>query len=181
VEVSLNMKAPQAFGTYTSQWALQRPSGQVITTAEVSILVPAPTATRGAVPPTAPPAAAPTATSGPAAGGVIGPVGSGPLVADWTGSFWNCVATQLTDTDGNGYWVWEADFPVEVHGGSAGYTISSQSCRWDFTERKYFCRFSAREGTQVVQSLTVSCPGCKTVIVAVQASADRKGTTCVQK
>ena len=180
VDVSLNMKAPQAFGTYTSEWALQRPSGQVITTTEVSILVPAPTATRGPVP-TAPPAAAPTATAGPAGGGVIGPVGQGSLSADWTGNFFSCVATQLTDTDGNGYWVWEADFPVEVHGGSAGYTISSQSCRWDFAQQKYFCRFSAREGTQVVQSLTVGCPGCKPVIVAVQASADRKGTTCVQK
>jgi len=180
VDVSLNMKAPQAFGAYVSQWALQRPSGQVITTTEMNILVPAPTATRGPVP-TAPPKAAPTATSGPAGGGVIGPVGQGGLSADWTGNFFNCVATQLTDSDGNGYWVWEADFPIEVHGGNAGYTITSRLCRWDFAQQKYFCRFSAREGTQVVQSLTVGCPGCKAVIVSVQASADRKGTTCVQK
>jgi len=180
VEVSVNLKAPAAPGTYKGQWALQRASGQVITVTDVSIVVPAPTSTPGARPTAKPPtAAAATATPG-QAGGAIGPVGGGALEANWTGNFFNCVASEKTDTDGNGYWVWEADFPIEVHGGNAGYTISSPACRWDFGQQKYLCRWSAREGTQVVQSLTVSCPGCKTVTVAVQASANRKGTTCVQ-
>jgi hypothetical protein len=183
VDVSLNMKAPSAPGSYTGQWALQRPAGQVVTTTDVSIVVPALPTPAPLVQPASPvpPVATPRATTGPAAGGVIGPVGGGALSADWTGNFFSCVATQLTDTDGNGYWVWEADFPIEVHGGNAGYTISSTTCRWDFAQQKYFCRFSAREGTQVVQSLTVSCPGCKSVFIAVQASAERKGTNCVQR
>jgi hypothetical protein len=182
VDVSVTLTAPQSPGTYSGRWALEQSSSQVITTTDVSIVVPAPTPTRGPTStprPTAPPVA--TATATPGQGGAIGPVGSGPLEAAWTGSFWSCVATQKTDTDGNGYWVWEADFPIEVHGGNAGYTISSPACRWDLAGQKYLCRWGSREDGAVSQAVTVSCPGCKSVVVAVQAAASRKGTTCVPR
>jgi hypothetical protein len=97
VEVSVNLKAPAAPGAYTGQWALQRPSGQIITATDVSIVVPAPpTATRAPVSPTTPPVAAPTATPAPVGGGAIGPVGTGPLSANYSG--WGaCVPSRRGD------------------------------------------------------------------------------------
>jgi len=172
IEVSVNLKAPTTPGNYTSQWAVQRPSGQVITITNVSIVVLAPTpaatpTARPQVVATATPLAA-TATSGP---GVIGPVGPGPLEASYVG--WSgCVARLDTDTDG---WVWEADFAIEVHGGSAGYTISSPNCRWDFGQRKYFCRWGGRDSEPMAQSVTISCPNCKPVKVDVFVTIKHKG------
>jgi tRNA A-37 threonylcarbamoyl transferase component Bud32 len=176
VDVSLNLKAPQSPGTYTGQWALQRPSGQVITTTDVNIVVPAPTPTRGPAP-TAPPAAAATAT--PQASGAIGPVGTGGFDAGYSGWI-NCVS-RLTGESGSEAWVWEADFGIDVHGGNAGYFIvgNPTNCRWDYVDKKFYCRWSGRVGNLMVQSVTVSCPGCKPIKVDVSASIRQdKGGTC---
>lgn len=174
VEVSLNLKAPQSPGAYAGQWALQRPSGQVITTTGINIVVPAPTPTRGPAP-TVPPVAAATAT--PQASGVIGPVGAGGFDAAYVG--WANCTSRLSDESGSEAWVWVADFVIEVHGGNAGYTINSTACRWDFTQQKYFCQWSGRVGNLMVQSVTVSCPGCKPIKVDIAASIRQdKGGTC---
>ena len=167
VEVSVNLKAPTAPGNYTGQWALQRPSGQVITTTDVSIVVPAPpTPTRGAVPPTAPPVTAATATPPPASG-VIGPVGPGPLQANYI-RWENCVPSLDKETDG---WVWEADFLIEVRGGNAGYFIvgNPPNCRWDSRQLAFACRWGGRDEAFMVQSVTISCPNCTPVPVAITA------------
>jgi len=180
VEVSVDMKAPTAYGTYTGVWALKRPSGQVITTTDVSIVVPAPTPTRGAVPPTSPPAAAPTATSTPSVG--PGPVGApGPLQASWNGGFGNGVAVKKTDPDGGEHWECEGDFYIDVYGGNAGYTISSPACRWSNADQKFVCHWGARDGTTISQSVIVSCPGCRPVKVDIVTGIERKGTVCYLK
>jgi len=170
VDVSLNMKAPPAPGTYSSHWALERPAGQIITTTDVNIVVPAPTATRGPTP-TARPAstvpAAATATPGQASG-AIGPVGSGPLDAGYDGpaycrSWW--------EGEGNEAYVkWEADFKISVRGGNAGYQIpGAPNCRWDTGAQAFLCRWEGRQGGTFVQSVTVTCPGCRNVQVNITA------------
>jgi hypothetical protein len=171
VEVSLNMKAPQAPGVYTGKWALQRPSGQVITTTDVSIVVPGPTPTRS-VPPTSPPVAGATATSGPS-GGAIGPVGSGALEAGYVG-WTNCVPTFMEETDS---WVYEADFMIEVHGGNAGYTTNSAQCRWNSGQQKFACRWGGRYGEPQSQSVIVNCPNCKPVKVDIVETIQHNGPT----
>ena len=172
VDVSMTMKAPQAFGAYKEVWAFQRPSGEAITTMDVSIAVPGPTPTRGPTP-TARPAstvpAAATATPGQAGGGAVGPIGSGSLQAGYVG-WGNCVPSIVGEGPERA-WVWEADFFFVINGGSAGYTIPS-NCNWVTTvgEAKFTCRWGGREGTTMVQSIAVSCPGCKPVKVDVSAS-----------
>ena len=176
VDVSLNMQAPQAPGTYSSHWAFQRPAGQVITTTDVSIVVPAPTATRGPTPTTRPAATAPTAaTATPGqAGGAIGPVGSGPLDAGYAG-WTNC--RSWWEGEGNeAYVVWEADFQVPVRGGNAGYQISSRDCRWDPGLNEFLCRWQGRQGGTFVQSVTVTCPGCPKVQVNITADIKQAKT-----
>jgi hypothetical protein len=187
-EITMSMTAPQTPGTYKATWAFLRPSGETITTFDVSILVPTPTPTR--VPtstrgptstprPTIPPVAAATATPGQASG-AIGPVGNGEFRASWNGSIWSCVYILKSDTDPP-HWEWEADFPIEVYGGNAGYTIKSTACRWSSGSQVFLCHWGAREEGTVTQSVEVSCPGCKQQVVSVSASTSRKGTTCVQK
>jgi hypothetical protein len=170
IEVSVNLKAPTIPGNYASQWALQRPSGQVITTTDVSIVVSVPTSTptRVAVPPTQPPVAAATATPGPATSGTIGPVGTGPLDAAYTG-WGNCVPHLDEATNG---WVWEADFFIDVHGGTAGYFIvgNPPNCRWDYGQLKFACHWGGRDEVPMVQSVTINCPNCKPVKVDIIAS-----------
>ena len=185
VNVTVTLKAPATFGTFTGKWELRRPSGQVIASTGVSIAVPAPTPTQAPAP-TQRPVAVATATPAAAAtsaqpSGVIGPVGSGPLQAAWTPPFWNCVATERDLVDGGRDWYWEADFFIEVYGGTAGYFIvgNPPNCRWDYGQQKYVCRFGARfDGASVNQAVTVSCPNCKPVKVSVGAGAQRKGTSC---
>ncbi|MBS1245589.1 MAG: hypothetical protein H6R36_244, partial [Chloroflexi bacterium] len=169
VDVSLNMKAPQSPGTYSSRWALQRPAGQVITTTDVNIVVPAPTATRGPTPTARPAATVPaaaTATPGQASG-AIGPVGSGALDAGYVG-WTNC--RSWWEGEGNEAYVkWEADFQVVVRGGNAGYQISSPDCRWDAGLKEFLCRWQGRQGGVFVQSVTVTCPGCPKIKVDIPA------------
>ena len=135
---------------------------------------PTPAPTSPSVAPTPVPAR-PLATPTP---GAIGPVGSGPLKAIWnfTG---NCVMQERPDASGTSYWYWEADFYIEVTGGTAGYTISSSQCHWDPTLLKYVCRWGAREDSVVIQTVTVSCPNCKPVILPFFQSASRgRGNVC---
>ncbi len=170
VDVSLNMKAPQSPGAYSSRWALQRPAGQIITTTDVNIVVPAPTATRGPTPTARPASTVPagaTATPGQASG-AIGPVGSGPLSANYDGpascrSWW--------EGEGNEAYVkWEADFKISVRGGSAGYQIpGAPNCRWDTGVQAFLCRWEGRQGGTFVQSVTVTCPGCPKIPVNITA------------
>jgi tRNA A-37 threonylcarbamoyl transferase component Bud32/SH3-like domain-containing protein len=166
VEVSLNMKAPQAPGAYTGGWALQRPSGQAVTTLTVNIVVPSPTPTKGAAAPTAPPAAKPTAT---AAGGGIPPVGSGEFATDESASGpWNCV--RISDSD------WMGDFYIGVYGGSGNYTISdTANCRWDTGQNKFVCRYGARFDGSVNQQVQISCPGCRPIKVVVSGRTGTSG------
>ncbi len=165
-EVSMNMKAPQAPGTYTGKWALQRPSGQVITTTDVSIVVPGPTPTRGAAP-TSPPAAKATPTTG-AAGG-IPPVGSGAFGADESASGpYNCA--RLSEND------WVGDFFIGVFGGPGNYTISDiTNCHWDASQLKFVCRYGARFDGSVNQAVQVTCPGCKPITVVVSGRTGTSG------
>jgi uncharacterized protein YraI len=179
--VTLALKAPATPGKFVGQWALTRPSGQVIANTDVSIMVPPPTSTPAPIAPTQRPVAAATATPAATQPGAIGPVGSGPLQAFWTPPFWNCVAVERDLVGGGRDWYWEADFFIEVYGGTAGYFIvgNPSNCRWDYGQQKFVCRFGARfDGASVTQSLTISCPNCKPVQVAIGASAQRKGTGC---
>jgi hypothetical protein len=157
VDVSMTMKAPQAFGAYKEVWAFQRPSGEAITTIDVSIAVPGPTPTRGAAP-TAVPAAA-TATPGAAAGG-IPPVGSGPFSADPSASGpWNC--TYLSDEE------WAGDFFIGVYGGPGNYTINDPACSWSASEKKFRCHYPSRFDGAVNTTVQVSCPGCSPLKVSI--------------
>jgi serine/threonine protein kinase len=162
VDVSLNMTAPQTPGTYSGHWALQRPAGQVITATDVSIVVPAPTATRGPTP-TARPAAtvAAAATATPAQAGGIPPNGSGPFSADPTASGpWNCV--RLSDSE------WAGDFFIGVYGGPGNYTINdTDNCSWFASEKKFRCHYPARFEGAVNNIVYVSCPGCTPVKVII--------------
>ena len=166
VEVSLNMKAPQAPGAYTSKWAFQRPSGQVITTTDVSIVVPSPTPTKGA-PPTSQPVAGATPTK--SAGGGIPAVGSGEFNADESASGpYNCVRVLEND--------WVGDFYIGVYGGPGNYTISDpQNCRWDMGQLKFVCRYGSRFDGGVNQVVKVSCPGCKVISVGVSGRTGTSG------
>lgn len=166
VEVSLNMKAPQAPGAYTGRWALQRPSGQAVATLTVNIVVPNPTPTKGAAP-TSPPVAKATPTT--SAGGGIPPVGSGEFAADESASGpWNCA--RLSDND------WIGDFYIGVYGGSGNYTISdTANCRWDTNQNKFACRYGARFDGSVNQQVQVSCPGCKPIRVVVSGRTGTSG------
>jgi tRNA A-37 threonylcarbamoyl transferase component Bud32 len=166
VEVSLNMKAPQAPGAFTSKWAFQRASGQVITTTDVSIVVPGPTPTKGA-PPTSRPVAGATPTK--SAGGGIPPVGSGEFGADESASGpWNCVRVSEND--------WMGDFYIGVYGGPGNYTISdTQNCRWDSGQLKFACRYGARFDGGVNQVVQVSCPGCRVISVGVSGRTGTSG------
>ncbi len=166
VEVSLNLTAPSAPGNYAAQWAFRRPSGQVITTTDVLIVVPAPTPprgpappTRGPAPPTSPPVTAATATPAPAGG--IPPVGSGDFGADESASGpWNCV--RLSENE------WAGDFFIGVYGGPGNYTISDKTnCRWDTGQQKFVCRYASRFDGSVSQVVQVSCPGCKSISVTI--------------
>jgi|GEM_PF-784571 len=166
VEVSLNMKAPQAPGAYASKWAFQRASGQVITTTDVSIVVPGPTPTKGA-PPTSKPVAGATPTK--SAGGGIPPVGSGEFNADESASGpWNCA--RVSDNE------WVGDFYIGVYGGPGNYTISdTQNCHWDSGQLKFVCRYGSRFDGGVNQVVRVSCPGCKVISVGVSGSTGTSG------
>jgi len=169
VDVSLNMQAPQAPGTYSGHWALQRPAGQIITTTDVNIVVPAPTATRGPAPTARPAATVPAAaTATPSqASGAIGPVGSGSLDAGYT-SWINC--RSWWEGEGNEAYVkWEADFQIQVHGGNAGYQIDSPDCRWDTGLKEFLCHWQGRQGGTLFQSVTVTCPGCPKIKVDIVA------------
>jgi serine/threonine protein kinase len=176
VDVSLNMTAPQTPGTYSGHWALQRPAGQVITATDVSIVVPAPTATRGPTPTARPVSTVPagaTATPGQATG-AIGPVGSGPLSAGYSGWI-NC--RSWWEGEGNEAYVkWEADFQIPVSGGTAGYQIDSPNCRWDAGMKEFLCRWQGREGGTFIQSVTVTCPGCPKIPVNIAASIKQAKT-----
>jgi hypothetical protein len=166
VDVSLNLKAPQSPGTYTGQWALQRPSGQVITMTNVNIVVPAPTPTRGPAPTSQVVSTPrPVATATPGVAGGIPPVGSGSFSADPNASGpWNCV--RLSENE------WAGDFYIGVYGGPGNYTISDKAnCRWDYVERKFLCHYASRFDGSVSQALQVSCPGCEPQQVVVSGRA----------
>ena len=178
VDVSLNLKAPQSPGTYTSQWALQRPSGQVITMTDVNIVVPAPTPTRSPAPTSQVVSTPrPVATATPGVAGGIPPVGSGSFSADPNASGpWNCV--RLSENE------WAGDFYIGVFGGPGNYTISdTANCRWDYVQLKFLCHYASRFEGSVSQALQVSCPGCKPQQVVVMGRAvtggkDLPGNTC---
>jgi len=162
VDVSLNMKAPQTPGTYSGHWALQRPAGQVITATDVSIVVPAPTATRGPTPTARPVStASAVATATPAQTGGIPPNGSGPFSADPTASGpWNCV--RLSDSEWAGY------FFIGVYGGPGNYTINdTANCSWFASEKKFRCYYPSRFEGAVNTIVQVSCPGCTPVKVVI--------------
>ncbi len=165
VDVSVNMKAPQAPGAYSGLWALQRPSGQVITTTDVTIVVIASTPTRGAAPTPLPVATRPAAVPTAGAAGGIPPVGSGNFGADSDASGpWNCA--RLTENE------WVGDFYIGVYGGPGNYTISDTAkCRWDPTQQKFVCRYSSRYDGSVSLVVQVSCPGCKPQSVAITGRA----------
>ena len=151
-EISLTLKAPQRVGTYLGQWALQRPSGQVIITTTVRINVFAPTPKPSlALAPTVKPATR-------AAGGSIPPVGSGPFEADASASGpWNCVGTK---NDRDWFLTWAGDFYIGVRGGPGNYTISDSNCHWDYNEQRFVCHYSTQMGAHIERALLVSCPGC---------------------
>ncbi|MBN1887488.1 MAG: protein kinase [Thermoflexales bacterium] len=177
-EMGVELVAPALGGLYSIEWEFHRADGSSMGQFKQDVTVIGPTATRAPTltpRPTLPPTAAASPTSDP---NLIGPVGSGDLQAVWGGTFWNCVATPI---DEQGGWKWEADFFIEVYGGNSGYQIDSPACHWDFGQNKYACRWGAREGEQVIQSVTVTCPGYPAARVSIVASADRKGNTCVQK
>ncbi len=162
VDVSLNMKAPQTPGTYSSSWALQRPAGQIITTTDMNIVVPAPTATRGPTPTARPVSTVPaTATATPSQAGGIPPVGSGAFDADPSASGpWNCV--RLSDSE------WAGDFFIGVYGGSGNYTINdTANCSWSASEKKFRCHYTSRFDGAVNTIVQVSCPGCNQLKVTV--------------
>jgi hypothetical protein len=168
-DVSLNMTAPQTPGTYSGHWALQRPAGQIITTTDVSIVVPAPTATRGPTPTARPASTVPagaTATPG-QTGGAIGPVGSGSLDAGYVG--WTNCRSWWEGSGNEAYVKWEADFQVAVHGGTAGYQIDSPDCRWDAGMQEFLCHWQGRQGGTFVQNVRVTCPGCSKIQVSINA------------
>jgi serine/threonine protein kinase len=174
-EMGVDLVAPALGGLYSMEWEFHRADGSLMGQFKQDVTVLGPTATRSPTR-TPQPTLAPTTAASPTPDpNLIGPVGSGDLQASWNGTFWNCVATPI---DEQGGWQWEADFFIEVYGGNAGYQIDSPACHWDFGQNKYACRWSAREGEQVIQSVTVTCPGCKAVKVAVVAFAERHGNTC---
>lgn len=158
VEISVTLEAPRSLGAYVGVWALRQPSGQIITTTDVRVvvLVPTPTAGAPAISP-ARPTAIPRSSS-------IPPVGSGPFSADESASGpWNCYRTQPS-------WPadWVGDFYIGVRGGPGNYTISDPAhCQWNFGEQKFVCRYSARVGVPIMLMLQVSCPGCTPQTVAL--------------
>jgi uncharacterized protein YraI len=177
VDVSLNLKAPQAPGTYAGQWALQRPSGQLITSTDVTIVVVAPTPTAGVVPTLPPVATRPAATPTSGATGGIPPVGTGSFNADPSASGpWNCV--RLSENE------WAGEFYIGVYGGPGNYTISdTTNCRWDPSQQKFACRYASRYDGSVSVTVQVSCPGCKPQSVnifgrAVTGGKDLPSGTC---
>jgi hypothetical protein len=173
VTVSVNLVVPKLGGRYSGTWEFRRANGDSLKQqASVSIVSLGPTATP-------PPTRRPTATPQPVVqetptqkANVPGPVGTGPLDASWGGSF-NCKAT-LQSADPQDYWLWEGDFYIDVHGGNAGYTISSPDCYWNFGIQKFVCHWTARDGTTLVQKVTISCPGCRAVEVSIQQAAKRQ-------
>jgi hypothetical protein len=149
VEVSVTMKAPPTLGTYIGLWVFRQPSGQIMTTADVRIVVLVPSPTPGAVP-VAPahPTASPKSSS-------IPPVGSGPFSVDANASGpWNCSRTQLGG--------WAGDFYIGVWGGPGNYTISDpEHCQWIFSEQRFVCHYGAvAMGQPIRLTLQISCPGC---------------------
>jgi hypothetical protein len=158
-EISLTLKAPQKAGAYQGQWALQRPSGQVVVTTTVRINVFAPTPKPiVAVAPTSKPAAS-------TVGGSIPPVGSGPFEADANASGpWNCVGFK---NDQDWFATWAGDFYIGVRGGPGNYTINDSNCRWDYNEKKFVCHYSTAMGAYIERALLVSCPGCTPQQVAL--------------
>lgn len=180
-DISIGLAAPALGGTYSGVWEFRRANGDPIGQVSVRIVVLGPTATR---PPTRPPAATATPVAPPTDTPVpgAGPVGSGPLTASWAGNFYNCVSTLATDENGNNYWIWNADFYIEVYGGSTSYTISSPDCYWTFgAQPRFDCRWGARGGGTVSQAVTVTSGG-ESVRVGIQAAAERfEGGSCTQK
>jgi Ig-like domain from next to BRCA1 gene len=160
-EVSVTLKAPEALGTYMGLWVLRQPSGQVIATTAVRIVVLVPTPTPGAMPIVPPkPAAAPKSRT-------IPPVGSGPFSVDPAASGpWNCAISKPGTTWLPGDWI--GDFYITVRGGPGSYAISDpEHCQWDFGENKFVCRYGAKVGFSVMANLQVSCPGCTPQQVAL--------------
>jgi hypothetical protein len=166
VEVSVNLKAPTAPGTYTGQWALQRPSGQVVAATDVSVVVPAPPTSTPAPQPTVVivATARPAATATSASGG-IPPIGSGVFAADQSASGpWNCV--RVSDNE------WAGEFFISVSGGPGNYTINdTANCRWDYGQQKFTCRFVSRYDGSVNALVQVSCPGCRPLPVNITGRA----------
>jgi Ig-like domain from next to BRCA1 gene len=178
-EVSITLKAPQALGTYVGLWVLRQPSGQVITTTDVRIVVLVPTPTPGAasIVPTKP-ATAPKS-------GTIPPVGSGPFSVDPAASGpWNCTISKPGTYAFPGDWV--GDFYIIVQGGPGNYTISDpEHCQWNLAEHKFVCRYGAKVGFSFMANLYVSCPGCTPQPVALyglgtQARTSDPGTCRLQ-
>jgi WD40 repeat protein len=173
-----------------NQYFRDRPNESYRKTCEQAILAFKPTPISTPVTPTPTPTGLPAALATapvrplatPTPGvNLIGPIGSGEFQAAWTGTG-NCTMQERQDANGARYWFWEADFYVEVHGGNAGYTISSSQCRWDSILQKYVCRWGAREDGIVIQNVTVSCPGCKPVALPFFQSASRgRGNVCELK
>jgi hypothetical protein len=166
VEVSMTMKAPQSPGTYVGLWALQPPSGQAITVADVSIVVFIPTPTRAPTP--VAPVAKPTAR---APSGSIPPVGSGMFAVD-SGAWgpMNCV--RISEGD------WAGEFQVIVSGGPGNYVISDPGhCQWNYAIQRFVCRYVSRFDASVNQVVYVSCPGCtpEKVIVSGRATLSWSG------
>ena len=156
VEVSMTMKAPQSPGTYAGVWAVQMPSGQIVTVADVSIVVFAPTPTRA--PTAVAPAAKPTTQ---AVGGSIPPNGTGGFAVD-RGAFGPVNCVRLSESE------WMGEFQIIVAGGPGNYTISDpEHCKWDYSIRKFVCHYTSRFDGGVNKELFVSCPGCKPQPVSV--------------
>jgi len=153
-EVSVTLKAPEALGTYMGLWVLRQPSGQVIATTDVRIVVHVPTPTPGAV------SIVPTRSATVPKSGTIPPVGSGPFSVDPAASGpWNCTISKPGTYYFPGDWV--GDFYITVRGGPGHYTISDpEHCQWDYGENKFVCRYGAKVGFSVMANLLVSCPGC---------------------
>jgi len=150
VEVSMTMKAPQSPGTYAGVWAVQMSSGQVITVADVSIVVFALTPTRA--PTAVAPAAKPTTQ---AVGGSIPPNGTGFFAVN-SGAFGpiNCVRTSESE--------WVGEFQIVVAGGPGDYTVSDpEHCKWDYSIHRFICHYISRFDGAVNTVVFVSCPGCK--------------------
>lgn len=161
VEISVTLKAPQQAGVYAGEWALQRPSGQVVVTSTVRVNVIAPT----------PMPVVATAAPQPVANAPVGnipPIGTGPFSADEVASGpWNCVGINYAGARVG----WIGDFYIGVSGGPGNYTITDpEHCRWDSGQQKFVCRYQAASNMSI--TVWVSCPGCKPMQVVIRGFAN---------